>query len=166
MPQVIGLIAGEGLSTATTPGPGFFGDLSKFPKNVLGFLGLKPPDVQSPQAVTPQIQQAQKAAIGQQLPGLQAQVGGSVSPEYYLQMAQLGAGTTNQPGSAASAWDSVSQYFGLGSPGLTTNTGTSSGGLTAGATTGAGTSSIVSDGIKELMGFMGLGGNQPQALTA
>jgi hypothetical protein len=109
------------------------------------------PKPTNPAAVTSTGQAAEKAAIGQQLPTLQSQVGGSVSPEYYQQIAQLLSGTANQPGSGASANTAVGSFFGNSgtnggpSAGLTTSTGTNSGGLTSG-----GSSNIVSDGIAEL----------------
>lgn len=113
-------------------------------------------------AVTPTVQNAQKAAISQQLPDLQSALGGTVSPDYYLQMAQLAAGTAGQPGSAASGWGAVQNYFG-NNAGLTSATGTTSGGLTGGNTltnkSSGPATDIVSQGINDLMSQFGGGGS-------
>lgn len=55
-----------------------------------------------------------RAEIGQQLPTLQSQVGGSVSPEYFRQIATQLSGAQNQPGSGTAAQEAISQFFGGG----------------------------------------------------
>lgn len=108
-------------------------------------------------------QNNEKAAIGQQFPTLQTQVGGSVSPEYYSQMAQLATGTANSPTGGASAQFDLNQLFGgTGGPsaGLTQSTGSQANGLSASSPTpAAGTSNIVNDGISALMKQFNLGGS-------
>jgi hypothetical protein len=73
-----------------------------------------------------------KAAVGQQLPTLQALTGGSVSPEYAAQFGATQGGVGNNPQAAGDVQAAVNQFFGLsapGSSGLTTPTGgTSPGG--------------------------------------
>jgi hypothetical protein len=72
---------------------------------------------------------ATTAAVGQQLPTLQALTGGSVSPEYAANFGATGAGVNNTPGASGDVQAAVNQFFGLsapGSSGLTTPTGASS----------------------------------------
>ncbi len=66
------------------------------------------------------------AAVGQQLPTLQALTGGSVSPEYAAQFGSTQAGVNNTPGASGDVQAAINQFFGLGasgSTGLTTPTG-------------------------------------------
>jgi hypothetical protein len=63
----------------------------------------------------------QEAALSQQLPGLQAQTGGSLSPEALLQLSELLSGQANAPGIGGSVQDMIAKMNGGGStsPGLT-----------------------------------------------
>jgi hypothetical protein len=63
----------------------------------------------------------QEAALSQQLPGLQAQTGGSLSPEALLQLSQLLSGQAGTPGIGGSVQDLLSKMGsgGSSSPGLT-----------------------------------------------
>jgi hypothetical protein len=63
----------------------------------------------------------QEAALSQQLPGLQAQTGGSLSPEALLQLSQLLSGQAGTPGIGGSVQDLLQKMSGGGSttPGLT-----------------------------------------------
>lgn len=64
---------------------------------------------------------SQEAAISQQLPGLQAQTGGSLSPEALLQLSTLLSGQGNTPGIGGSVQDLLDKMKGgaPSSPGLT-----------------------------------------------
>lgn len=57
---------------------------------------------------------SQESAISQQLPGLQEQVGGSLSPDALLQLAALASGQTGQPGSGGSIQDLLAKFNGGG----------------------------------------------------
>lgn len=74
----------------------------------------------------------QTAAVGQQLPNLQALTGGSLSPEYAAQFGATQSGTANNPQATGNIQAAINQYFGLTAPGdtgLTSSvTGTSGGG--------------------------------------
>jgi hypothetical protein len=67
----------------------------------------------------------QEAALSQQLPGLQAQTGGSLSPEALLQLSTLLSGQAGSPGIGGSVQDLLQKMNGGGgggsgnSPGLT-----------------------------------------------
>ncbi len=58
-------------------------------------------------------QQAEKAAISQQAPNVNAATSGLANPEYVEQIAQLLAGTAGQPGSTGAAKSAIAQAFGL-----------------------------------------------------
>ena len=57
----------------------------------------------------------QKALIGQQLPGLQEQTGGSLSPDTLVQLAQLISGQAGTPGISGINADLIKQLSGGGS---------------------------------------------------
>jgi hypothetical protein len=66
----------------------------------------------------------QSAAVGQQLPNLQALTGGSLSPEYAAQFGAGGAGVSNNPQATGNIQQAINSFFGLapvGSSGLTQN---------------------------------------------
>lgn len=86
--------------------------------------GTPKPPVQTPeqaQAAATNTRKTQEAALSQQLPGLQAQTGGSLSPEALLQLSELLSGQANAPGIGGSVQDMISKMNGGGStsPGLT-----------------------------------------------
>lgn len=72
-----------------------------------------------PQPATSTAQDAQKAAIINQAPNIQSQLGGSVSPDYYANQA---ATDTGNPGNADIAKQVLQQFLGLG--GTPSNQGT------------------------------------------
>lgn len=76
----------------------------------------KPPPT-GPQPITSGQSNAVKAAIGQQAPDIVAQTGGSVSPAYTMQLAELLSGTGNVPGVSGSAQSAINNLFGLGGGG-------------------------------------------------
>jgi hypothetical protein len=82
---------------------------------------------------------AQKTALLQQAPTLQSNLGGSVSPEYYLKMMEILSGQAGQPGIGQAGQNALQTLFGGGGQ---PSTGTS---LTAGGVTtaGAGTPGLV-----------------------
>ena len=90
----------------------------------------------------------EKNLISQQLPTLQSQVGGSVSPEYFMQMARQNAGVAGQPGADTAAQDAISQFFGAGNPGQGAPGMTSGTGLT-GRGAGAGLSDSLLQQLQE-----------------
>lgn len=55
------------------------------------------------------------SAVGNSLPTIQSQLGGSVSPEYYLQIGQLLNGFANQPGASGSAQSALNNFLGSNS---------------------------------------------------
>jgi hypothetical protein len=59
-----------------------------------------------------QEQNAEKAAVSQQIPNILASAPG-VSPAYTQMMAQLLAGTTGTPGSTGASYNAVASAFGL-----------------------------------------------------
>lgn len=58
-------------------------------------------------------QNAEKAAIGQQVPNILASTSGLANPEYTSQIAQLLAGTAGASGSSGAAKSAVAKAFGL-----------------------------------------------------
>jgi hypothetical protein len=77
----------------------------------------------APQSAT--TNQAQKAAVSQALPNLQALTGGSLSPEYAALWGGQQTGLNNNPQAAGNIQEAINNYFGLGATG---NTGVSKGG--------------------------------------
>ena len=71
--------------------------------------GAKAP--KAPVGVNPQQSTNIKAAVSQEAPTLQSQLGGSVSPDYYLQLAQVLSGQ-NTPGAGGSAQSVINSLFG------------------------------------------------------
>ena len=95
-----------------------------------------------------------KNLITQQLPTIQSQVGGSVSPEYFLQMAKQFSGAQGQPGAGTAAQDAISQFFGAGNPGQ------GAPGITGGTgLTGRGGGSGLSDSLLQQLQEHIIGGN-------
>jgi hypothetical protein len=78
--------------------------------------------------------QAEKAAISQQTPNVNAATSGLANPDYVAQIAQLLAGTAGNPGSQGAAQQSIAQAFGLpggsGTGGTTPGQGTSTSNFT------------------------------------
>jgi hypothetical protein len=74
--------------------------------------------------------QAEKAAISQQTPNVNAATSGLANPDYVASIAQLLAGTAGNPGSSGAAQQAIAQAFGLPSPGSGT-TGTTPGQATS-----------------------------------
>ncbi len=65
---------------------------------------------------------AQVSSIAGQFPSLQQNLGGSVSPDYYVQMLKLLSGQANQPGANNAALEALNQLQpGGSSSGLTTS---------------------------------------------
>ena len=62
---------------------------------------------------TQQTQNAERAAVSQQLPNLLASTSGLANPEYLQSMVQLLAGTAGQAGSTGAAKNAIAQAFGL-----------------------------------------------------
>lgn len=113
IPIIVGIISAAGVGTsiyslANQPGT---------PK------AATPTPAQQQQTATAN-RTSQESAISQQLPGLQAQVGGSLSPDALLQLAQLASGQSGQPGVGASVQDLLSKMAG----GSTTGSGLTPGG--------------------------------------
>ena len=83
------------------------------------------PKPATPPAPTPadaaKTRSTQEAALSQQLPGLQAQTGGSLSPEALLQLSTLLSGQAGTPGIGGSVQDLLDKMKGgaPSSPGLT-----------------------------------------------
>jgi hypothetical protein len=80
--------------------------------------GTPSPVTPSPAATDASANQAamnQKALIGQQLPGLQEQTGGSLSPDTLIQLAQLVSGQAGTPGISGINADLIKQLSGGGS---------------------------------------------------
>jgi hypothetical protein len=83
----------------------------------------------------------QETAITQQFPSLQAQTGGSLSPEALLQLAQMLSGQTGQPGIGGSVQDLLQKMTGgsnvsagnAGSGGSPSGPGLTPGGASGGA---------------------------------
>ena len=103
----------------------------------------KPTPLQStaPTSVT----QADKQLVSQQLPTLQSQLGGDVSPNYFSQLSQQNAGILGQQGAGGGAQQAIAQFFGGGgggnqSPGLTGGSGL----------TGKSSSSLVDNYLQQL----------------
>jgi hypothetical protein len=72
--------------------------------------------------------QAEKAAISQQTPNVNAATSGLANPDYVASISQLLAGTAGNPGSTGAAQQAIAQAFGL--PG-----GSGTGGTTPGQAT-------------------------------
>ena len=86
--------------------------------------GTPKPTPQTPaqaQTAATNTRNTQEAALSQQLPGLQAQTGGSLSPEALLQLSERLSGQANAPGIGGSVQDMIAKMNGGGStsPGLT-----------------------------------------------
>lgn len=88
-----------------------------------------------------------KASVGSTLPNLQSQLGGSVSPEYYLQISQLLNGLGNQPGASGSAQDALNSFLGKSS-----STGFTPSGLSPQS------NYVVGTGLTNLGESLGIGG--------
>jgi hypothetical protein len=58
-------------------------------------------------------QNAEKAAIGGQVPNILASTSGLANPEYVAQIAQLLSGTAGQSGSSGAAQDAIKKAFGI-----------------------------------------------------
>jgi hypothetical protein len=106
-----------------------------------------------PPPLTPQGNQQQTAAVGQQLPDLQALTGGSLSPEYAASFGATQSGLSNDPRATGNIQNAINNFFGISAPGqtgLTTNTlSAPSGGpgiLDLLRTSGTGTASPLSAG--------------------
>ena len=89
--------------------------------------------------------QADKQLISQQLPTLQSQLGGDVSPNYFAQLAQQNSGILGQQGAGGGAQQAIAQFFGGGgggnqAPGLTGGSGL----------TGKSSSSLVDNYLQQL----------------
>ncbi len=87
-----------------------------------------PPTAAQTAATANQTKQQQEAAVDQQIPGLQAQTGGSLSPEAYTNHATLLSGQANTPGIGASQQDIITKLL-TGSSG---SSGSSAAPVTAG----------------------------------
>lgn len=112
----------------------------------------KPPGVPQP---TQQQVNTNRNLVSQQLPTLQSQVGGSVSPEYFKQMAIQLSGVQNQPGAGTGAQEAVSQFFGGGG-----GAGAGAPGITGGAgLTGRGAGGGLSDSLLQQLQEHIIGGN-------
>lgn len=79
--------------------------------------------------------QAQTAAVTQQLPNLQALTGGSLSPEYAAQYGATTTGLGSNPQASGNIQEAINQFFGLTAPGQS--------GLTPQSTSAPGGTSIV-----------------------
>lgn len=75
--------------------------------------GAQPSTTPTTTAPTPVNPQTVQAAVTQQIPTLQSQVGGALSPEYYLQQALLQSGQAGGAGAPAAGQQSVNQAFGF-----------------------------------------------------
>lgn len=90
--------------------------------------GTPKPPTPSPaeqQASALKTRQTQEQAISQQLPGLQAQVGGALSPEALLKLAVTRSGQAGDTGIGASLQDMIQKM-------LASNSTVSAGGINAG----------------------------------
>lgn len=90
----------------------------------------KPKIQTSPTPLTTAQNASTTAAVGQQLPSLQALTGGSVSPEYASQFGATQSGNANNPQATGDIQAAINQYFGLNAPGSTGLTGPGGGGPT------------------------------------
>jgi hypothetical protein len=84
------------------------------------------------------------AAVGQQLPSLQALTGGSVSPEYASQFGSTQSGNANNPQATGDIQAAINQFFGLSAQGATGLTGPGGGGATGSNTGGGGILDLLS----------------------
>lgn len=74
----------------------------------------KPPAAPTVAQTTPEATataDAQKAAIAQQFPNIQAQTGGTLSPDAFLQLAQLSSGQAGQPGVSGTNVDLIQKLL-------------------------------------------------------
>lgn len=95
-------------------------------------------------------QNAERAAVSQQLPNVLEQNSGLAGADYDSQIAQLLAGIRGQAGSSGAASNAISQVFGLPSPGATGNfTPAGSGG--SGGSVAPGTPINLSDFVSQFM---------------
>ena len=106
-----------------------------------------------PQPLNPSQQNNVRAAVATAAPDIQSQLGGSVSPDYYLQNSQLISGTGNAPGSGGIAQSVINQLFGQN--GGTSSTPANPGPSTANSFAPAGvtanpSSNFVQSGISDL----------------
>ena len=116
----------------------------------------KPPSSTTPAPLTATQGNAVKASVGGQLPNLQALTGGSLSPETSAVLAQLASGTAGDPQTAGLTQQVINQFFGLGTPGntgLTPSTSAPSPGSTTLATNSPG---LIDRGLNDV--FQGFGG--------
>ena len=92
------------------------------------------PATPSPQQVTAdatKTRSTQEAALSQTLPGLQAQTGGSLSPETLLQLAQVITGQGGEKGIGAAVQDLLQKVNTQGGPQVSTGSGLTLGGFNA-----------------------------------
>jgi hypothetical protein len=115
MPQALALlpllIAGAGVGTSIYS-----------MENAPGTPKPVPPTQAQTDATAANTRKTQEAALSQQLPGLQAQTGGSLSPEALLQLSTMLSGQAGTPGIGSSVQDLISKMNTGGtpnSPGLT-----------------------------------------------
>jgi hypothetical protein len=95
-------------ASAATAGVGLGENLANKP-------GTPTPATPSPAATDASAMQAamnQKALVSQQLPGLQAQTGGSLAPDTLVQLAQLISGQAGTPGASGINADLIKQLSG------------------------------------------------------
>ena len=92
------------------------------------------PNPQQVQADALKTRNTQEAAITQALPGLQAQTGGSLSPETLLQLAKVVSGQAGNAGIDAATQDLLQKMTsgGQNGPQVTTGSGLTSGGSVGG----------------------------------
>src|ERR1700690_1041705 len=60
-----------------------------------------------------EVQNSEKAAIGQQAPNIISSTSGLANPDYVAQISQLLSGTANSPGASGAAKSVIQQLFGL-----------------------------------------------------
>jgi len=97
--------------------------------------GGPPKTTTTPQPLTPTQQSGIKGAVANAVPDIQTQLGGSVSPDYYLQNSELLSGVGNAPGVSGTVQSVINQAFGGGGTPSAT-------GITTGANPGPSTANV------------------------
>lgn len=72
----------------------------------------KPPTQAQNDTSAAATRKSQEASLSSQFPNLQAQVGGALSPDAYVQLAQILSGQAGQPGIGASSSDLITKLAG------------------------------------------------------